>query len=44
MRWTGHIACMGDTINAYKVFFRNLKTFGRDTILKWISMKWGGRV
>jgi hypothetical protein len=25
VRWAGHIACMGEMINAYKIFIRKLE-------------------
>jgi hypothetical protein len=52
MRWAGNVACMGETRNAYKILFKNLK--GRDhledlgvdrrVILKWILRKESGKV
>jgi hypothetical protein len=53
MRWTGHVACMGEKRNAYSVqvgksqkerdHYEDLYVGGR-IILKWISEKQGGVV
>jgi hypothetical protein len=44
IRWAGHMACMGENINAYRVYVGNLQKrghleglgIGKRMILKWI--------
>jgi hypothetical protein len=53
MRWSGHIACMGEKRNAYRILVGNpegKRPLGRPTILKylinlilkWILERWDG--
>jgi hypothetical protein len=52
MRWAGHVAQIGEKMNAYKILLgksekrhhREHKDIGGCTILKWILEKWDGIV
>jgi len=52
MLWVGHVACVGERRDAYRVFVgkpegeSHLKDLGMDgrSILKWICKQWDGEV